>query len=292
MFLKRLLESVKDIKHAVRKQAKAAEEANKRTIEKTDAPLPVKAEVSFDEQTRLDDNTKQDKNFKVQNSLRRATWATFWGAMFYATMAACQIYETRRATNVTQQVADTAVKQLDVAERPWVKMTISAGGPVTSDQYGLTATINIGTENSGKSPAIFGVIKSEMFLDIGWQEQVIAEKRMKTCGDARHLAVENREEFETFFPSEPTLRRTNVNVPKFVVDALLQKGEAFGTPLVVACVVYRSTFNDDLHETADTSVLIFFDPAMAYGLGGGVPLKFGSTASPDRLRFITQTHAN
>jgi hypothetical protein len=195
-----MLESVKAIKDLVRKEAKATDEQNKRQQVRNGVPSEVKAEIRFDEQTILDANVNNRRNYRLQNSIRWATWCAFAAALIYATIAALQFNEMQKATKSTGEVATVAAKQLDLAERPWVKMSISPSGPLKFDQYGLTAQIRIVTQNSGNSPAVSVVMKSEMLLDLGWQELRIAEERTRLCGEMKKLASENREEFETVFP--------------------------------------------------------------------------------------------
>jgi hypothetical protein len=291
MFLRRLLESVKDIKDLVRKQAKAADEQSKRQQERNQSE--VKAEIRFDEQTLRDANAKDDRNFQIQRSLRNATRWAFVAAFIYAGIAAFQFHQMKKATKFTGDVAVTSAKQLDLAERPWVKLAITVSGPLKFDGHGLSSVIRIVPQNSGNSPAVFVIIKSEMLLDIGWQDLRVAEERTRLCGDLKKLASENREEFETFFPgAEETPRLWNVNVPKADVDRIIETGIDRGIPLVVSCVVYRSTFNDTFHETAYTSTIGTFDPAQNNGMGMGIPLKSGSTINPERLLFVSRTHAN
>jgi hypothetical protein len=282
------LGSVRDIKDVVRKQAKAADEQNRRQQERQGTEPEIKAEIKFDEQTILDSDINNERNYRLQNSIRWATWFAFAAALIYATIAALQFNEMQKATKSTGKVATVAAKQLDLAERPWVKMSISPSA-LKVDQYGLTAQIRIVTQNSGNSPAVSVVMKSEMLLDSGWQELRIAEERTKLCGELKKLASENREEFETIFPgTAETPKFWNLTVPKTDVDKTIQTGVDRGIPLVVSCVVYRSTFNDTFHETAYTSTIM----TVENGMGMGIPLKQNSTINPERLALASQTHAN
>jgi hypothetical protein len=72
MFLRRLLETVTDLK-------KATQEAIR--------------------QTKAD----QDRQYTTQNSIRKAAWSAFGAAVIYASVAAWQACEMRRATDVTHE---------------------------------------------------------------------------------------------------------------------------------------------------------------------------------------------
>jgi hypothetical protein len=293
MFLKRLLESVKDIKDLIRKQIKRSDAENKLRDEASKNRNDVKAEIRFDPETVSDNKDVQDRNYGVQNSIRRATWCAFFAASLYAGVAAFQLTEMRKATKYTGDVATISAKQLDIAERPWIKMQISPAGPLTLDQYGLTNRVRIDMQNFGNSPAISVLMQSQMFLNTGWPTLEVAEKRNKLCNDLKHQASTSKEELETMFPgTDVTTRFWNVNVPKSDVDQILKTGNNRAIPLIVSCVVYRSTFNDAFHETAYWSTVMTFDRNQQNGIGMAIPLGLGSSINPTQLFIANHTHAN
>jgi hypothetical protein len=111
MYMRRLLEAVKDIKQALRKQTEAIQAENQNQDKKGNIPAEIRAEIRFDEQAGQEARVEQDRTFRVQNSTRWATWAAVAGAFIYAGIAACQAYEMQQATKAATNAANIAAKQ-------------------------------------------------------------------------------------------------------------------------------------------------------------------------------------
>ena len=105
MLLRRLLEAVKDVKKAVQQHTESEQAAE-----------TTNRVISFDDKTVRDAETEHDRQYRVQNSIRWATWLAVVGAIAYASVAACQLVEMRKATQATQEAAGAATKAANVAE--------------------------------------------------------------------------------------------------------------------------------------------------------------------------------
>jgi hypothetical protein len=114
MFMRRLLEAVKDIKQALRKQTEAFQVSPKVHEPRKGVPQEVKAEIRFDEQTRTESTAEQNRTYNVLNWTRWGTWAAVGGAILYATIAMIQVREMKRATIAATRAAEVATQQLDV----------------------------------------------------------------------------------------------------------------------------------------------------------------------------------
>ncbi len=113
MFMRRLLELVKDIKQAIQKQTKTAHEQEERRNEQQKAKQQIKAEISFDKQAIIDSKAEQNRNYRVQNSIRYAAWYAFIAATIYAGITALQLREVRKANTET-------INEFRASERPYI----------------------------------------------------------------------------------------------------------------------------------------------------------------------------
>jgi hypothetical protein len=97
MFMRRLLEAVKDIRQALRKQNETLQSSRHSEPQKG-IPQEVKAEIRFDAQSREETTTEQNRTFNALNWTRWGTWAAVAGAFIYAGIAAYQASQMRLAS--------------------------------------------------------------------------------------------------------------------------------------------------------------------------------------------------
>lgn len=152
MFMRRLLETVRDVKQAIHTENKTIEAMK-------NAPPEIRAEVRFDEQTAREIKGDQNQNYRVQNSIRRAAWFAFFAAVIYAGIAAYQAYLMRQATEAAQSAANTAsaalnasVTQFRQQVRPYiiVETTRLNRAPTEGVILGIESVIR----NTGTTPAL------------------------------------------------------------------------------------------------------------------------------------------
>jgi hypothetical protein len=75
MFMRRLLEAVKDIRQALRKQTETLQSAPKAHDLQKSVPQEVKAEIRFDAQSREDATAEQGRTYGALTWTRWGTWA-------------------------------------------------------------------------------------------------------------------------------------------------------------------------------------------------------------------------
>lgn len=152
--MRRLLEAVKDIKQALRKQTEILQTENQSEEKKSNIPTEIKAEIRFDKQTREDSSAEQNRTYDVQNSLRWATWLAFGAAAIYAGIAAWQGGEIRKSTIASSSAAETAKQALIRGQRPWVGPENEPNVTLNKTNEGIQSLIAIPIRNYGLSPAL------------------------------------------------------------------------------------------------------------------------------------------
>ncbi len=133
-------------------------------------PVWIKPILSKYDEAEGKRQANDDRHYRVQNSIRWATWSAFIAATIYAGIAAKQLDEMRKATKATQQAANTASESFisnqrwtEISMRPYLGLenAVLAIQPIAHDQLGIKVEIR----NSGKTPAVnFSCHKCSMFL--------------------------------------------------------------------------------------------------------------------------------
>lgn len=156
MGLWRLRGAIEELKNAI--EAHRQTESSEGQLGRN--PLPtnqtVTTVVSFNDKTIRDTQTENDRQYGVQNSIRRAAWFAFVAAATYAGIAAYQSYLTRR------QIHDNA-ESFRLDERAWVeidpiKPTFLAPADST---FPTIFTCDIYPRNVGKTVARNIVVKAQ-----------------------------------------------------------------------------------------------------------------------------------
>jgi hypothetical protein len=291
-FLKRLLKSVEAIRSGIEGIDKKREVA--------DIPTKIRAEIHFDDSTVEATRTEQDRVFKNQVSIRKATWLTFaatalafLAAAVYAGIALYQAGLMREATGAAQRSADAAGKQLEVAQRPWVRLHLALAGPLVFDKDGFRTELKVVMKNSGASPALSVLMQPELRVNTAWPESDLINERDKLCDRLKQQATVNNESLGVVFPgTDGNTTVWHIGISKSDVDNVLRDQNSQVLPMIFSCVVYRFTFNEAYHQTAYTSAVLTFDPKSAHAFGTGVTLKPGLVINPDHLYMANEVHAD
>jgi hypothetical protein len=142
--------------------------------ERHELPVPFEIKLEKDQEGKRD--TESKKQYKLQNSIRKATWLTFLAttgafiaAAYYAHYARLTFNEIKaqtpsvvKAGNAAKSSADTArdtlinsQKTFEIDERPY--LVVDSHNP-TFALFGLVAnqklSVNVNFKNIGKGPAI------------------------------------------------------------------------------------------------------------------------------------------
>jgi len=206
----------------------------------------------------------------------------------YTVFTAFMYWANRDAAKSAKSAADTAAKQFETGERPWVDTDIAIDGPVTWDVNGMNVTVKINATNSGHSPAL-SVFSSALLL-IGTKGTINASNyRSQVCGDAG-TAASHANVGVALFPGRTIERQYGLSVSNEGVEqGKAQKefpGSKFGNvilgPTLVVCTAYRPTFNTtSIYHTAYLMDLFKLDSK------GNIVAMFtiGEDVAADRLRL-------
>jgi len=167
MFLRRILEAVKDVKKSIQENTKAintaSEEANHQKIDSKN----VVAEVHFDENTIKATNAENDRSDRRQKEIRNATIAAVVAACIYAATAACQLQQMSIQTSILNGQVTTVHKdsleaigkagaQVDMAkqtmrvdQRAWIGIVATKA----TVEVNIPLAVGLKLQQLGKTPA-------------------------------------------------------------------------------------------------------------------------------------------
>lgn len=268
MFMRRLLEAVKDIKQGLRRQAEALRAENQNQEKKGNIPPEIKAEIRFDRQTLEETKTEQNRTFQVQNSLRWATWLAFAAAAIYAGVATWQGNEMRKATVASSSAAETAKQALVRGQRPWVGPENEPNVALNRSNEGIQSVIVIPIRNYGLSPA-FHISYYLEPLDIGNSLNDIQEASKRFCQIAEIGAITTDKVPGTSFGF--------YMLPNAVQRILDKRAWNAQKPFnaVVGCVAYVDQFHDTPIQSPIHHTSLCFRSFAPIAPGQPIPQLFG-----------------
>ncbi len=232
------------------------------TDKQTDNPaiIPARVQVSFSEESEKERRAYQEQYYALQKSLKRAAWLTFWGVFIYAGI-------TLAVWHATQKAASTAEKQLEMSERPWIKIVnveptgnFPAVGGLSflkaipnSDGINASATLNfkVSFTNIGHSVADVSP-RAELFMPPFsnteyWNRVAAEEKRFCDSPDVQKLVSDKI----TLFPDEPQPfdYRAGLTAP-IRPEGMNRLAEGSGIfPALIVCVSYRQKGLPNAYQT-------------------------------------------
>jgi hypothetical protein len=221
---------------------------------------------------------------------------TLIATLLLALFAFVQSFVTGLQIKPLRNTADTARKELELSERPWVSLQdFSIESPLTFDSNGARVTIGWVLKNTGRSPAIRGFWQSDFFLQFGEVPSPV-KKRDDACKVAayRSTVVTDSRITETWFPGDETKRTLVVGFePNDIAKALEIPKQMFPNsehmkefdsiyPDFVVCVAYRAAFTDVQYRTGYILELGRTNPKTPYIL----PMKSGEIPATELKLFI------
>ena len=150
MLVKRLLEAIKGVIQAIQKNTESIHAAEERERQKKPGGETVHRIIAFDDKTVRDAKKESDRQYRTQNSIKRATWGAVTAACIYAGIAAWQGWEMRKATIAATNAANTAHDALILDQRAWVGVQ-----GTESEEFSVANgfIVTVVFSNSGKTPA-------------------------------------------------------------------------------------------------------------------------------------------
>lgn len=198
----------------------------------------------------------------AEASERQADFArySFWTTVAAVGLSALGLLFLKRTLDATTAAAvasnmsaDAAIKgnQLnrqifESSERPWIKVDMAIGGPLTYDVNGLHCAILFALTNVGKSPATYVQVSPRFTTFTGTTINPRSEQK-------RHLAQLKSQPHSGFgymiFPGETKRQRYLLSIPKDTIEEA-KKELSFATPTIEGFVTYNFVFDQNVHVTS------------------------------------------
>ncbi|HWZ43518.1 MAG TPA: hypothetical protein VNW97_08565 [Candidatus Saccharimonadales bacterium] len=178
--------------------------------------------------------------------------SAFVVGLVYAIFTALMYCANRDSADAAKRAADTAAKQLEMAERPWVLVNIEIDTPLIFDSSGAHAGLVATFKNIGHSPAI-RIWPDAEILPI--EPIDMAKERERFCREREIPQSTNPSIGETLLPGGDTKQQWAMNISRKDIGPEQKVGQDSKTangsimPVVIVCVPYRSTFNHSVYHT-------------------------------------------
>jgi hypothetical protein len=168
-FRKELPKLSKLIHRDLKQHAEAVTAAKKSDEQKWDIqPVWLEPVLAKYQEPVGDKNANDKRQYRVQNSIRWATWSAFIAASIYAAITLYVAKQTRRAADYAESQANIAQRGFDEAhinvlmdQRAWVGVSRI---PVINLAADSNAFIGVVIKNTGKTPALKN--RTKFVLDI------------------------------------------------------------------------------------------------------------------------------
>jgi len=194
----------------------------------------------------------------------------------------------KEAADAAKNAAETAARQLDMSERPWINPDIGIADNVDVEQTGITVKIGVRLKNTGHSPATALRFQAETIaVPVGpTGDAETIKERDRVCGVAqKEISEGNDSKGETIFPdSEGITRYVTMVLAKDEMDASIEKWKSV-TPMIVTCVAYLPTFERTIHTTAKVFLVLRIDPVTKVGMAF-FPSNEGTIFKPGQFALV------
>ena len=174
--------------------------------------------------------------------------------------------------NAAKAAVETNLKQLELAERPWISADFAIAGPLKFGSDGARVNIRIFLKNTGHSPAIHGMYDFR-FLVPFLERPDPARERDDLCKEVegRTELPRNRRFTQTWFPGDQNLvnvslpiaqadiRKALVDTPRSLFPDQPPTTATIG-PVLVGCIAYRPSFAEVTYSTGYVLDLMQIDP--------------------------------
>jgi hypothetical protein len=202
----------------------------------------------------------------------------------------------RQAANAATSAANTASRQLEMMDRPWIKETVSPAANLLADKGAFSWAVTIKIDNVGHSVATNIYPRTELiapkdadFID-GPRKRVI-----ELCEDASQRAGNLKKDpllWDTsIFPGDPVNSiQSPILFPNQEQPAIINGGEKLGksVPLMlVGCIAYDYPTASKFHETGFVYLLAHDDDVRIPG-ASRVFFSVEKTVPKEKIKMIKQ----
>jgi hypothetical protein len=207
---------------------------------------------------------KKKKTFgqKVKRDIQKPRVAVEVVALGFLILYTCftgyQSCKMRVATEATKHSADaallsaqTAQRQLELSERPWVSIDqVVFGSPLVFDQNGGRITLQFLLRNTGNSPAEYVNIDGEFIpFPLSKERWYVPIEQRRLC-DAIRLQT-FKMSLVTLFPNttSPYSVTFTMNPTDIAQGLIYPEKRDWITPIIIGCIDYRFEFANGHHQT-------------------------------------------
>lgn len=222
------------------------------------------------------------------------TGGAFLAAFIYAGYARDQVTLMANAMGVqkdaavaAQKAAETAKKQLEITDRPWVGVGLTIKQKIMfsdwNNQRGINVPLSFALKNYGASPARNVTIVSQIRPHPGnAHARELDDPQKKMCIQARKQAIEKPINGVTIFPADTVIEDSGVGI---------SGGEIYKTTdkilfSVFGCIDY--TFADGQHGHTAFRMLLGGQPER--GQWSGLPFQLGNDSAYAKQWEDTHVH--
>jgi succinate dehydrogenase hydrophobic anchor subunit len=206
----------------------------------------------------------QEKAKKKQKERRKTV--KFWAEIISAFVLFGYFTVTILIWCANKKSAETATKELELSQRPWVSMEhITVISPLVFDSNGATTTISYDFTNTGHSPAIDGEDLFDFMVPFAATPSPVAKRDdlCKGAGDiSGRIHARGIGQFsKTFFPGQPQpmtfkiswnindIKKAMVDIPKKIFPESTNPLPTNFMPTMIVCIAYRSSFTKTQYHT-------------------------------------------
>jgi hypothetical protein len=189
------------------------------------------------------------------------------------------------AADAAKSAANTAARQLELSERPWVSASPNLAGPLWFDDNGANIVIGFKLHNSGQTPAIGAFAYPKMKPAVGKQgafnfKEMWDSQIKEACGNAENVSKLSS---DALFASSDSYEQ--VKIHSNLADLVTNAPDHSLMIQIPVCTSYKSSFNETVYTSGQIYTLSRIDPQ------GREVTTFpqGVTITPDKLRMALQT---
>jgi len=202
-----------------------------------------------------------------------------------AKAAQAEIATSTNSAEAAKNSADTAARELELSERPWVDADVRINGPLAFNVNGANLSILITLRNTGHSPAFNTTINPQLMIIFGGPDPF--QLRNEVCQGAVKQ-VSSYGFGVSLFPNSDFQSPMSVGLGKQDIEKAEAsfsgelRGKIVGLNLVV-CIAYRPTFNNtSVYTTGYIFDVIEIDKNTNLP---GITFPLGEEVGADRLRL-------
>lgn len=204
-----------------------------------------------------------------------------------------QLGQMTISTDAAKSAADSARQALEIQNRPWIAVAVTQDGPLRFGPYGAGIDVQFHMKNVGHTPSIDTRYHASIVSlpQKSWVAVEMKDAEKRECDSfSQYFPAGSPKFLPAIFPNEeppPAPWPASIQ-PKGLQEAIASKSQGpfrhdgYVSLYLVACVVYRNSYSQDLHRSA-------------YGFDLGIPkgpgmwmqdLKPEGTQPDVRLIFV------